>query len=457
MTYGDTGVQTRTYDDTSYRLTGLRDVRGTTTLRNWTYGYNARDNLTAITDLQLAANNETFSYTPREHLSGATGPYGTLAYTYDGVGNRITARVGTATDTYSYPPASNRLSGINLSTGGTRAYTYDGAGNVLTDSRGAGYSYTYDAAGRMATMSINGVLQGSYKYDFAGRQAVRTIAGTGITIHSVFDSQGRRIAEYNEGTGALIREYVWLNWEPIAVIEGGVTSFIRTDHIGRPVFATNTAGVKVWTATYDPFGGVRTVTGTPISARFPGQWFQSESGLHQNWMRDYDPTTGRYLQADPLGLVDGASVYGYAMQSPMMYTDPRGELVWFAPFVIGGIGEGLFAGAGTGLAIALGLAVATTPTAVGDGTIALPIEGEQCVVCPPCKTIFGRIVLVGTIGYRPLDTPIRPQHGVVGAHHNIYRANQSPAPACRCFWQPLGAVSPSGLAPGAIPIEPFAN
>ena len=44
----------------------------------------------------------------------------------------------------------------------------------------------------------------------------------------------------------------------------------------------------------------------------------------QNWMRDYDPTTGRYLQADPLGLVDGASVYGYALQNPGRYVDPSG-------------------------------------------------------------------------------------------------------------------------------------
>ncbi len=42
-------------------------------------------------------------------------------------------------------------------------------------------------------------------------------------------------------------------------------------------------------------------------------------------MRDYDPTTGRYLQPDPLGLIDGASVYGYAGQSPMMNMDPTGE------------------------------------------------------------------------------------------------------------------------------------
>ena len=103
-----------------------------------------------------------------------------------------------------------------------------------------------------------------------------------------------------------------------------MVSFVRSDHIGRPVFATDSAGVKVWTAAYLPFGGVRVATGTPPNARFPGQWFQSETGLHQNWMRDYDPTTGRYMQADPLGLVDGASVYGYARQSPGRYVDPRG-------------------------------------------------------------------------------------------------------------------------------------
>lgn len=44
-------------------------------------------------------------------------------------------------------------------------------------------------------------------------------------------------------------------------------------------------------------------------------------------MRDYDPTTGRYIQADPLGLVDGASVYGYALQNPGRYVDPSGEFV----------------------------------------------------------------------------------------------------------------------------------
>jgi RHS repeat-associated protein len=158
----------------------------------------------------------------------------------------------------------------------------------------------------------------------------------------VFDSEGRRIAEYNEATGALIREYVWNGWEPVAVIEGGVISFVRTDHIGRPVFATNSTGVKVWSATYQPFGGVHVSTGALPANRFPGQWFQSESGLHQNWMRDYDPTTGRYLEADPLGLVDGASVYGYVRQSPMMLTDPTGECPWCVAAAAGAVGGVVF-------------------------------------------------------------------------------------------------------------------
>ena len=120
---------------------------------------------------------------------------------------------------------------------------------------------------------------------------------------------------------------MWNGWDPVALIEGGVVYYIRADHIARPVFATNASGAKVWEATYTPFGGVHTSTGVLPTARFPGQWFQTESGLHQNWMRDYDPTTGRYLEPDPLGLVNGASVYGYVGQSPMRFTDPTGEFI----------------------------------------------------------------------------------------------------------------------------------
>ena len=114
-------------------------------------------------------------------------------------------------------------------------------------------------------------------------------------IHSIFDLEGNRIAEYEydavSGTSSLLREYIWMDGVPVAVVEGGVVYYVRTDHIGRPVFATDATGAKVWEATYLPFGEVLATAGNSIALRFPGQWFQAESGLHQNWMRDYDPTT----------------------------------------------------------------------------------------------------------------------------------------------------------------------
>ena len=108
----------------------------------------------------------------------------------------------------------------------------------------------------------------------------------GDTVHVVHDADGNRLAEYDYDpstqTATLLRGYIWLHGVPVGVVEGVVLYFVRTDHIGRPEFATDGTGVKVWEASYLPFGGVHVSTGTPLELRFPGQWFQSETGLHQN-------------------------------------------------------------------------------------------------------------------------------------------------------------------------------
>lgn len=103
--------------------------------------------------------------------------------------------------------------------------------------------------------------------------------------------------------------------------DGGVSGLTRdqvhTDHLERPIMMTDSARNVVWSATYLPYGEAYTILGSAtLDQRFPGQWFQLESGLHYNWHRHYDPTTGRYLQADPLGMPDGPNRWTYVTNSP---------------------------------------------------------------------------------------------------------------------------------------------
>jgi RHS repeat-associated protein len=101
---------------------------------------------------------------------------------------------------------------------------------------------------------------------------------------------------------------------------------IHTDQVLRPVLMTDATAAVAWRARFRPFGELISVTGPKsLDARFPGQWFQFEAGLHANWHRNYDPTLGRYLEADPLGFPDGPNRYAYVGSSPLMYVDPEGK------------------------------------------------------------------------------------------------------------------------------------
>ncbi|MET3521490.1 RHS repeat-associated core domain-containing protein [Mesorhizobium abyssinicae] len=143
-------------------------------------------------------------------------------------------------------------------------------------------------------------------------------------LHYVHDLDRNVIAEY-DGAGALLREYVWLEDRPVAAIAAGttpVTYWVHTDHLERPARISDAV---VWRAKYLPYGEVYSITGpASLDYRLPGQWFQLESGLNYNWHRHYDPTTGRYLQPDPLGMPDGPSRWAYVGNSPLMSVDWEG-------------------------------------------------------------------------------------------------------------------------------------
>ncbi|PPD41387.1 MAG: hypothetical protein CTY15_13585 [Methylocystis sp.] len=131
-----------------------------------------------------------------------------------------------------------------------------------------------------------------------------------------------------------LREYVWLNDMPVAVVNGVNTAapvvyYVHTDHLGRPARMIAQSWAWVWDVIYSPFGAPAAIfdATAKLDMRFPGQWFQMESGLAYNWHRHYDASLGRYVQPDPIGLRGGRSLYSYALGSPLVYTDPDGEQV----------------------------------------------------------------------------------------------------------------------------------
>jgi len=155
-------------------------------------------------------------------------------------------------------------------------------------------------------------------------------------VHYVFAPDGRLLAEHDGATGNLIREYIWLDDMPLALVAGSVSSpsyyYVHTGQIGEPLIVTDASKAKVWDAAVDPWGKP-TMLATPtetINLRLPGQWYASESALHQNWMRDYDPITGRYIEADPLGIDAGANLYPYVDSNPLRWLDADGLRIQLA-------------------------------------------------------------------------------------------------------------------------------
>ncbi|MGA9033174.1 MAG: RHS repeat-associated core domain-containing protein [Sulfuricaulis sp.] len=274
--------------DPAGNLAGLNDFNGTAQ----TFGYDALNELTSAEDTQV-------------------GSYGSLAYDYlsNGVsnGNRQSETRNGSVNTYTYANNTNRL-----------VYTdslyllSDAAGNTTWSS----YTYVmgYDGYGRI-TSARSGAA--TYTYDPLD-QRTKKIA-SGVTTRFAYGPQGELL--YETGSGG--KAYVYLNGMPLARIDGANIYYYHTDQLGAPQLMTNSAGATVWKANYEPFGSATvTVSSIANNLRYPGQYFDSETGLHYNMARYYDPKIGRYISNDPIGLTGGLNTYSYVYNNPLSFIDP---------------------------------------------------------------------------------------------------------------------------------------
>ncbi len=296
--------------------------------RNLTY--DAAGRITAYSH-STATNNRSFDYDALDRLTAEISPSGSQAYSYDANGNRTGIALDTTPYSYSIDAISNRL----LSTAGPIAntYSYDATGNSTGDGHA---TYRYNAAGRLS-QAVTSSTTTNYYYNGIGERVIKS--GPSLTNgphRYVYDPSGHLIGEYDSNNTAR-QETIWLGDTPVAVVKPDPVTqqplvyFIEADHLNTPRVILNSAHTPVWRWDSDAFG-----LGQPdedpdsdgqafeYNLRFPGQYYDRETGLHYNYFRNYEPEVGRYIESDPIGLKGGTNTFAYANQNPLIYIDSLG-------------------------------------------------------------------------------------------------------------------------------------
>ena len=301
---------------------------GQNILLNYQYNYDKVDNIVSKT---TEHGNYGYGYDALYRLTGVDNPVqADEGFTYDAVGNRLTAE-GVA-DGWSYNN-NNELQGYD-----GVSFQYDANGNTIQkNDNGVVTNYIYNIEDRLERVEDgSGSLISTYYYDPFGRRLWKEVGG--VRTNFFYADEGL-IGEYDQ-SGAEIKIYgfkpgsTW-STDPLFMKQGSEYYFYQNDHLGTPQKMTAVNGAVVWSAKYSSFGlAAIEINTVENNLRLPGQYLDPETGLHYNYFRYYDPALGRYLRtdplfSDPLFYLFGISInpnnrYNYVKNSPIKLADPVG-------------------------------------------------------------------------------------------------------------------------------------
>ena len=302
----------------------------------------ARDALGRVTHLteniagasQVIAHDVTYQYDLAGRLAKETRDGVTTLYTYDPNGNRTSVQVGNKAATTALYDAQDRIL-----TYGSQTYTHTEHGDLLTRVDDANtLTLTYDELGNLLkAVGVEGATKTTVEYvvDGLGRRVARRLNGNFDRAWLYRDSL-RPVSEVD--SAGVFTHFVYASnaeesGAPIALIRAGVFYRVVKDHLGSVRLVVNaTTGEVAQSIDYDAYGRVVSETGAGFQPfGFAGGLYDATTKLVRFGARDYDASTGRWTNKDPIGFAgQQGNVYLYVGGDPVNGIDPTGKVDWFA-------------------------------------------------------------------------------------------------------------------------------